>query len=113
MKKANNICTLILAICMISCNDEKSNKTIVITDFSKSQTFTLTPNNSKSYSAFIIKIQGETNDSISIFKNQFVKLNGKIDTTFSIDYYGGNDAVFFFHPYKSTKGKLLIKMKIQ
>ncbi len=61
----------------------------------------------------MVKIKGDSNDSIAVLENQYLKLNGKIDTVFNIDYYGGNDAVFYFYPYKASKGKLNIKLSIK
>lgn len=88
-------------------------KSFTITDFSKPQTFVLKPKKNKGYTTFIIEIRGESNDSIAIFENQYVKLPSKVDTIFNPDYYGGIDAVFYFYPYKAKSGKFDVTLTIK
>lgn len=113
MKTVFNYSFYILLLLICNCSSEEKNMNVVITDFSSPKTFSLKPSKKGLYSTFIIKIKGESNDSIAVFENQYIKLGGKIDTTFNVDYYGGTDATFYFYPHKATKGKLNIDMKIQ
>lgn len=113
MKKLLLHSLLVILLFLQGCNEKNNYRDITITDFSKPQIFSLKPSDNKLYSTFIVDIKGNSNDSIAIFKNQYVKLNGKIDTVFNNDYYGGSDAVFYFYPYKASNGKLTVKLIIR
>ena len=106
----------IFILFLINCTEVRQR--IQITDFSKTHEIHLEAKEKGTYSSFIVKIKGETNDSVSVrmCDNCFdYKLSGRIDTTFSSDFYGGKGATakFLIAPYKATSGNLLIEASIQ
>ena len=108
--------TAIFILLLMNCN--KVQQKIKITDFSKTHEIHLEAKEKETYSSFIVKIKGETNDSVSVrmCDNCFdYKLSGRIDTTFSSDFYGGKGATskFLIAPYKATSGNLLIEASIK
>ncbi len=104
---------LILFVLILSCINKQNNDYLKFTilDFSKKRTDTLIPFESKSYNSFYIKVKGFSNDSIKIQRKGYydIILSGKIDTLINGDYYGTENIIWTFEPYKGTKGKLEIE----
>ena len=102
--------TLIL---MTSC-DRTDKKKFIVTDFSKKRIDTLIPYKDKSYAVFFIEVKGFSNDSIKIKRKDHydIKLIGDIDTIVRYDYYGGNNVIVEFDPYKATEGNLEIEYNL-
>ncbi|MBN4047102.1 hypothetical protein JYU05_00995 [bacterium AH-315-P13] len=96
----------------LSCNTNK--KRITITDFSKSFSDTLYPNENSTYAMMNIWVRGFVNDTIQIRlyskdSEPILKLKGEINERWYTDYYGGGERIVIFEPYKATEGKLEIK----
>ncbi|WP_313385361.1 hypothetical protein [Chishuiella sp.] len=69
----------------------------------------------KDYSYEIVRIKGNTNDTIIIQpcqKCEKLKLSGKINQKFMNEFKTG-ESIMHFKPYKATKGKLKIVHKIR
>ncbi|WP_313375594.1 hypothetical protein [Chishuiella sp.] len=69
----------------------------------------------KDYSYEIVRIKGNTNDTIIIQpceKCEAVKLSGKINQKFMNEFKTGK-SIMHFQPYKATEGKLKIVHKIR
>lgn len=102
-----------LAICLIlfiSC--KKNEKEIKIDDFSDNFSDTLYLNDN-SYTAAKSMISGMANDTIIIkFNNIERRFIGQFKYKFDMDYYGGNNVIFQFEPYKATNGVLIAKYGI-
>ena len=84
-----------------------------ITDFEEKKSITLIPDSTKAYAAIVIKVIGNTDDTIMIKRgegNYDIKLSGQIDTTISYDYYGSFTRYFEFEPYLSKNGNLQINI---
>lgn len=105
--------TLILFVLILSCASKQNEDYLKfrLIDFSKKRTDTLTPLKSKSYNSFYIKAKGFSNDSIKIKRNGYydIILSGNIDTLINGDYYGTENIIWTFEPYKATKGELEIE----
>lgn len=108
---------VISILLILSSCDDTVKKEYVITEFNKTITDTLYPiKNEGNYTHMYINIKGVTDDSIYVkfYEDNFSHyLKGKIDTTFSSEYYGYNKAYFTFNPYKAKKGNLNITFGIQ
>lgn len=111
--------TLIILILCCSCNFNKSvvsdsdSLTWKIKNFEEKKSRTLKPDINKTYAAIVIKVLGETNDTIKIKRDDGyyeIKLSGEIDTVISSDYYGSVDRYFEFDPYLSKDGYLEINI---
>lgn len=91
-----------------NCGDHRE---FVITDFSKKRVDTLIPYENKSYVAYFIKVKGNVNDTIKIQREGYYDINlyGIIDTLINGDYYGPENVIWTFDPYRATKGKLEIE----
>ena len=104
---------IISSALLLSCREREDRKSITITDFSKSFSDTLYPNENSTYAAVSVEIKGEVNDSIILefHARDAIPLyfNGRIDERITFDYYGGGPQIFIFKPYKATEGKLEIK----
>ena len=110
MRKLLFIFALIL---IFSCDKEDKMK-FTITDFSKKRIDTLIPYENKSYVVFFISVKGFSNDSIKLKRKGYyeIQLIGDIDTIVRYDYYGGENVIIEFNPYKATEGKLDIKYNL-
>jgi len=101
----------LIVICwfIISCNNDY--RKFKITDYTKQRIDTLVPNNNKTYVSFVIKVKGYSNDTIKIKQVGYNDLNliGDIGTIYRRDYYGTENVICIFDPYKATKGKLEIE----
>jgi len=104
---------LILAF---SCYDNKGSdyKKFTVTDFSKKRIDTLKPHENKSYYAYYIKVKGHVSDSVKIKRKGYydIILSGKIDTLINGDYYGTEEIIWIFDPYKASQGKLKIEYSL-
>ncbi|MFS4456721.1 hypothetical protein [Maribacter sp. 2304DJ31-5] len=104
---------LFIILLVISCANKhiRDYKKITIIDFSKKRIDTLRPHEDKTYHAYFVKVNGETNDSIKIEREGHynIILSGKIDTILNGDFYGAEDVIWVFNPYKATNGKLEIE----
>lgn len=104
---------LIILFLIFSCarNQNKDFSRFTITDFSNKRIDTLKPLSSKSYSSFYIKVNGFSNDTIKIKRKGYhdIILSGNIDTLVNGDYYGTENIIWLFEPYKATKGELKIE----
>lgn len=104
---------LIILFLIFSCenNRNKDISKFTITDFSNERIDTLKPLSSKSYNSFYIKVNGFSNGTIKIKRKGYydINLSGSIDTLINGDYYGTENIIWVFEPYKATKGKLKIE----
>ena len=97
----------------LSCKSDT--KTIHITEFTqpiRDSLFII--DNTRDFSTYRIEVNGVVNDTCLIYpyeQNFGFKINGKIDTSFVMDYYGGYNLPFNFEPYKATKGNLKITLR--
>lgn len=104
--------TLILVV--VSCKKDQTITHEVI-NFDKQINDTIIPIKGEYYGAKFIHVVGYVDDSIYVsFGNNYKKhyLLKEIDTTFSTDYYGEDNAIFEFNPYRGKKGKLNITFSI-
>lgn len=102
---------IILLLVLTSC--EKDNKSLKVTDFSKSQTIKVSPYKNYPYSTMNIYVKGYSNDTILIKLNSkdskpILRLKGQINERWFTDYYGEGERILIFEPYKATEGKLEI-----
>jgi len=109
------VLSILMAFLLESCGKDDEN--LIITNFSESKTITLKPYAGYPYTMMNIWIKGYANDTIVIRLNSsdsepIMKLKGKIDKRWFTDYYGGSSKIIIFEPYKATKGKLEIKVKL-
>ena len=105
-----------MLLILAGCSD--SNK-ITVTDFSEPMNLALEVDKNKSYTTKLFEIKGEVDDSVyvkmcDICYNFY--LDGKIDTVFRSDFYGGGVGMdsthFYFDPYKANTGELELKYTI-
>jgi hypothetical protein len=99
---------------LVSCGEREDRKSITITDFSKSFSDTLYPNENSTYAMMNIWVRGFVNDTILIKlyskdSEPILKLKGEINERWYTDYYGGGERIVIFEPYKATEGKLELK----
>lgn len=109
MKTIKFLLILILFVSLGACNsNDIDHKEFTVEDFSKKRYDTLIPYENGSYVMFYVKIKGSVNDTVKFKIDGFwdIRLQGKIDTIFQSDYYGGNKIPIMFEPYKASKGKL-------
>ena len=108
--------SLALILMLISCEkDQDQNITHVITSFNKQIVETIVPIKGKAYGAKFIIVKGYVDDTVFVsFGKKYYKnyLVGKIDTTYTMDYYGDDNASFIFNPYKAKKGNLKVTFSI-
>lgn len=105
---------LINFITILSCLTDEIRKTYTVTDANETIIDTLYPIKDKNYTTKIIKLMGETNDSIyiSVDKGYKIYFIGNIDTSVNLDYYGKYPVIFEFNPYKATNVNLNIEFTI-
>jgi hypothetical protein len=99
---------------LLSCREREDRKSVTLTDFSKSFSDTLYPNENSTYAMMNIWVKGFVNDTILIKlrskdSKPILKLKGEINERWYTDYYGGGERIVIFEPYKGTEGKLEIK----
>lgn len=109
--------SLLIAVCfiLICCKKEDELKKYTVTKFDKIICDTIKPRKGYNYVAKMIRVKGYADDSIFVsFGNKYYGfyLSKEIDTVLNPDYYGENDAVFIFNPYKAKKGKLEIEFDL-
>lgn len=102
---------------LLSCIEREDRKSITITDFSKSFSDTLYPNENSTYAMMNIWVRGFVNDTILIKLHSkdsepILKLKGEINERWYTDYYGEGERIVIFEPYKATNGELEIKVKL-
>ncbi|MEX2362222.1 MAG: hypothetical protein WD597_01310, partial [Balneolaceae bacterium] len=95
-----------------------NSKEIIITDFSKPVNIALSVNPDKAYTTKLLRVRGQVDDTVIVGvceKCRSFYLNGKIDTLFNPDFYGGqgmDSTYFYFDPYKSKNGELKLTFSI-
>ena len=109
-----------LIIIFCACNNtntgEYKSDSVVwkITDFEEKKSIILKPDSTKTYAALVIKVLGNTEDTIKIKRDKGfydIILSGQIDTIIRQDYYGNNISYYFeFDPYMSKNGSLQINI---
>lgn len=111
MKKV--LISFVLSILFLSCDCKNcgDHREFVIAEFSKKRVDILIPYENKSYVAYFIKVKGNVNDTIKIQREGYYDMNlyGTIDTLINGDYYGTENVIWTFDPYRATKGKLEIE----
>jgi hypothetical protein len=105
---------IIIILIFSSCKKGKDYKKVTISDISNKRIDTLKPLDNKSYYAYFIKVNGHVNDSVKIQRHGYfdITLTGKIDTILRGDYYGGENVICLFNPYKASKGQLEIEYSL-
>ncbi len=104
---------MFIYLTLISCN--RDSRKFTITDFSKMRTDTLQPYKWKivspihNYSSAFVKLKGFSNDTIKLEGISNLVLIGNIDTIAKMDYYGTQEVICVFRPYKATEGRLEIE----
>jgi len=93
-------------ICCLSLSCAKKN-VIEVTDVKKAFKDEFVVDQDIRYTQYKIEVKGFVDDTIII--NDRFKLSNEIDTTFRLDYYGGDKTVTLkYDPYKAKKGTLKI-----
>ncbi|WP_036385385.1 hypothetical protein [Muricauda sp. MAR_2010_75] len=114
MKKA--LIIFILSIFFLSCDCKNcgDHRNFIVTDFSQKRVDTLVPYKNKSYVGYFIRIKGYVNDTIKIKREGYYDKNliGKIDTLMNGDYYGTENIIWTFDPYRASEGKLEIEYSL-
>lgn len=114
------IIIILTILVLASCSGKKDKYmhdkiTWEIESFNSKRSAILKPDSTKAYSSIIIKVEGETNDTIKIRRDQGlydINLSGEIDTIISGDYYGKMDQYFEFDPYKCSDGNIEIDIEM-
>ncbi|NJB38208.1 hypothetical protein [Croceivirga sp. JEA036] len=115
MKKIAICFLLYNLIISCNCNNRGDQINFLITDFTKQRVDTLVPYKNKSYITYYIKIKGKVNDTIKIQRKDYGHyfiLPGHVDTLLNGDYYGTENIIWTFDPYKATKGELKIEYSL-
>ena len=115
MKPLFKYILVLTSLILLCCN--KDERKIIITDFSKPQSFSVEPYVFYPYSMMNITINGFTNDTIKIRlgSNQsepIMELTGKIKEKWHTDYYGEGPRTIIFDPYLATDGELEIEFSL-
>lgn len=106
---------LILVGVAIIIGSNKDRRVFFVESFSKPIENTINSRLDKDYSYEIVKVKGETNDTILIIPCegcQPLKLTGKINEKF-MNKFGKGKSIMRFEPYKATEGNLKIIHKIR
>ena len=114
MKKAF-ICFVILSLVIsCDCHNCRDNRKFIVEDFSKKRVDTLIPYKNKTYVSFVIRVKGNVDDTIKIKREGYyeILLSDKVDTSINGDYYGTEDIIWTFDPYKAKTGKLEIEYSL-
>lgn len=118
LKKILTISIVVLLILVgvaIIIGSNKDRRVFFVESFSKPIENTINSRLDKDYSYEIVKVKGETNDTILITPCegcQPLKLTGKINEKF-MNKFGKGKSIMRFEPYKATEGNLKIIHKIR
>ena len=118
MNLKNRIIQLLFAVLLFAGNScSKVDKKISVKEFNKTIIDSLIPKKNGSYTSYIIRIKGHTNDSIYLKPCEscyrFFVTGNAIDEKLIFDYYGEFKQTFEFNPYKATAGELDIEFSIE
>ena len=110
------ICLIFLLSMSISClnNPRTDRVSYTVNDFTKIRVDTLKPMSDELYVAWYVKVKGTVNDSIKFQTPGLfdIILSGEIDTLINYDYYGHEDMIWTFNPYKATSGNLEVEISL-
>ena len=111
MKKIAIGCLLYFLALGCNCKNCGDHRKFTVTDFTQKRMDTLVPLEHKSYVGYFAKIKGNVNDTIQFRREGYFDINlfGEIDTLINGDYYGTEDIIWIFDPYKATEGELEIE----
>lgn len=107
---------IILFCCTAFFSCGKKSEKMVITDFSEPIRDTLVPldNPLIPYGIAICKMEGHTNDTISIsFLGTERKYVNEFSDELKLEYYGEIPVVFEFNPLNATAGKIKVEYQIE
>lgn len=112
----NKLIVLIGLMLIFNCGSKrnKDHKKFTIIDFSQQRIDTLKPVQNKTYYGYYVKIKGYSDDSIKLQRKGYYEiiLSGKIDTLINGDYYGTEEIIWIFDPFKAKEGKLEIEYSL-
>jgi len=108
------LCSFVIFACSKA---RKDSVEIRVTDFTNDVIVELEPYENRTYAMMNIWIEGTVNDTILIKMNSadnqpILKLSGEIKERWYADYYGSQEQIIIFEPYRATKGDLKIKAKL-